>query len=110
MTQPESDPGPRLTAGFLTRKGATPFVAPFDGACPNLSACWQLARMNGRELRHLAGFSPRTGKINRLALRMRRAGAIIRAHPELIQVLTGLPLKDILDRAEAVGKGSRYSY
>jgi len=66
--------------------------------------------MSGPELRRLAGFSLKNGRINRLALRMRRAGAIIRAHPELIRTLAGLPLKTILVRAESIGKGSQYHY
>lgn len=87
-------------------KGATAGVAPFDP----VDACLQLARVGRKELRARHGFSLRTGRTRRLAFRMRRAGAIMAAHPELIAQLRGLSLRQVLLRAERVGEGTRFFY
>lgn len=110
MTQTNSAPSEQVSARILARTGATGAVAPVATMGEHLAACWVLARLPAAELRKAAGISVRSGRINRLALRMRRAGAIIRAHPNLIDELRNLPLRTILSRAEEVGKGSRYVY
>ncbi len=78
--------------------------------CESIAACLRLSRMGRKDLRVLAGISLRTGRTKKLAFRMRRVGAILAAHPELIERLSGLPLRRILIEAEKVGKGTRYVY
>ena len=74
------------------------------------TTCLAMARLNKDELRALKGFSINTNETRRIAQRMRRAGAVLLARPELQERCKAMTLRDVLLTAEREGRGLRFTY